>query len=266
MGTRYRVVGPRAQIYDLEMDDVVARVRAGSIKASTLIAPPGSEDFHPASAYDELSHLFPQLAGDGETIGEDLQLASRARVITYLTLAGLTAAMLMGALAPLCMLIGSFARFLLTTAAFGAVLGLGIHSALRQEERHLVNLSAAGFAGAGAVAWLFRGGAEFHAVHLAIIGFGGGVALAYGLGLNRPRAAALVVAATLLFPFSVFLTSLFAGRSLPFSLPMFLLPILALIGIALPALPFALFGLVLGVILTIRPDPMPRRPASVGRP
>jgi len=246
---RYRVVGPRSQMYELDAGEITDRIRGGSIKPGTLVALLGSEDFLPASHYPEFAQQFPHEIGTGE-LGDDLAAVSPRRIITYLTLAGLGGAMMMGFIAPLCLIIGVLPRFLITSAAFGAVLGLGVHSAMRDTDTRLVNITAAGFAAGGLVAWLFSSGGDFTALHGGIMGCIGGASLAYGLGLPRKRSVALVAAATILFPIAAYLPSLLVGRTLPMNIPMVFSPLVFLIAMVIPALPYAVFGCVVGIILS----------------
>lgn len=247
----YRVVGARAVVHELDERDVVSRIRSGMIRPTTLVAAAGSDDFAAASTFPELAIYFGDAIASSADEGE-LSTVSRARLITYLALAGLTAALLMSLITPLCLILGVFPRFLLTTAAFGAVLALGINSALRENDTRLINISAAGFAAGGVVAWLFSSGAQFSAFHLAIIGLGGGAGLAYGLRLPFRRAVPLVIAAVVLFPMAVILNPIKPGMSVNVSVPILFAPLISLVAMAIPALPFAAFGGVLGVVLSLR--------------
>ena len=80
--------------------------RGGQVTDSTLISPEGVESWKSAAEYPELRHYF-DIAGQKapaapESDVEEHATVSRARLITYLALAGLTGGWVMMVLGPLC--------------------------------------------------------------------------------------------------------------------------------------------------------------------
>ena len=153
----------------------------------------------------------------------------------------------MSFLAPICLLIGVFAKFVVSFAAFGAVLALGINSAVGEPNSRFINIGAGSFAAGGLVAWLMAGSGQFTPLHFSVIGLIGTAGLARGLGLPLRSAIPVVATAVVVFPISILLlrTSLFP-RNIEGGLGLLLLlPALVFI----PSLPFALFGGVLGGVI-----------------
>ena len=138
-------------------------------------------------------------------------------------------------------------------AAFGAIFGLGINSAMKQSDPRMIHVPAAGFAIGCVVAKILpiaMGQFGFTGFHLGVIGFFGGIGLAYALRLPVPRATPLVIAATILFPVSLMLDP--ARRGILINLPIpWILQIVA--DIAIRFFPIAVFGAILGVILAYGP-------------
>jgi len=150
----------------------------------------------------------------------------------------------------LCLLIGVFAKFVLSWAAFGAVLALGVTNAAKIEEPRIVHLTAAGFAAGGLLAWFLHApGGEFTPLHLAIIGLTGGAALSYAIRLPRQRAIVVTAAATLLFPVAILAIRFFTPGNLRISLPGFWVLLNLPLVMFIPVIPFAAFGAVIGSLI-----------------
>ena len=179
---------------------------------------------------------------------------SRARVIASMALAGFLAAALAGFISPICLLIGVFAKFVLTAAAFGAVLGLGVNHALKTDDQTVIHISAAGFAAGGLIAWLFRSrDGSFTAMTLAIMALIGVAALSYVIKLPRERAVAVTAAATILFPIAIVMMQRVRPPSVTGSL-LFVTMMMPLLNF-IPLLPFAMFGGILGAMMKWDPEP-----------
>lgn len=168
---------------------------------------------------------------------------SKKRLVVYMALAGLVGGAMMSFMAPLCMIIGSYARFSLTCLTLGAVLALGVNSAVQEENNTLIEIVGGGFAAGGSVAWLLSksGTRPFTPLEFGVIGLFGAASLAWGLGLPMKRAILVVIAATIAFPiaakiqvavpqFSNFLLSVLAHKFIPY-------------------LPLAAFGGVVGAVI-----------------
>jgi hypothetical protein len=258
-GVSYDVVLNGA-VETLDRNAMRDRIRRGEVDGATSIAVAGSESWMPAAEYPELqrylalaSHTVPQPAPVAD---DDYETVSAGRLIAYLTLAGFTAALMMSILAPVCMIFGGFAHDLLITGAFGAVLGLGINSALKQSNSRMINICAAGFAVGGLVATILPvplGEFGFSGVHLAVIGLCGGIGLAWALRLPPVRAIPVVAAATILFPLSLMAHPARHGMGLNIHVPLLLTPVLLLVVMSVPCIPFAIFGTVLGLTLAYGP-------------
>ncbi len=222
----------------------------GKVGAATRIREPHTEQWMLAGDLEELREDF-AVAAASHSIkrdGREGDHISRARLVAYMALAGLVAGGVMMVLAPLCLLIGVFAKFVLSWAAFGAVLALGICNAVKIHNPRIINVTAAGFAGGGLLSWfLHKPGGDFTAVHLAIIGLCGAAALSYAIQLPKQRAVVLTAVATVLFPIAVFAIRHFTPGDiqLPTFLAFLVLPLLMFV----PVLPFAAFGGVIGALI-----------------
>jgi hypothetical protein len=230
-------------------------IRGGQVTDSTLISPDGVESWKSAGEYPELRHYF-DIAGQKapaapESDVEEQATVSRARLITYLGLAGLTGGFIMMILGPLCMVLGGMGHDLVVTGAFGGVIGLGINSATKESNPRLIQLAAAGFAAGGLLAWILPvplGEFGFTPVHLAVIGICGTAALAWALKFTLRQAIPMVIAAAILFPLSFALD--LARHTTSVNVPVFYgLGILALLIVRF--LPFAMFGAGLGVAIAV---------------
>lgn len=236
----------------------IARLRnlivTGKIGAATRIRAPQSEEWMLAGDVEELRPDFEVAAAGHASRGTEGDYISRKRLVAYTTLAGFVAGAVMMIMSPLCLLIGVFAKFVLTWAGFGAVLALGICNAAKIEDSRIIHTTAAGFAAGGLLSWFLRApNANFTAVHLAIIGLCGAAALSYAIRLPKQRAVVLTAVATVLFPIAIWAIQHFTpGGSiqLPTFLAFLLLPVLMFI----PILPFAAFGGVIGALIDWGPE------------
>ncbi|MGZ8868812.1 MAG: DUF4339 domain-containing protein [Thermoanaerobaculia bacterium] len=224
-------------------------IRTGIVTAETAIATADGAEWRPAGEHEELRRYLDLASARREKATSTTTSVTPKRLITYLALGGLAAGAIMSILAPICLIFGVFAKFVLSFGAFGAVMGLAINSAVREPNTRLINLSAASFAAGGLVAWAMAGTSQFTPLHLAVIGMIGTAGLVYALGLPIKSALPVVIAAAVMFPVSVLLIpkiipegGVNLGRA-----TLLLLPLL----IFLPAVPFALFGGVLGGVMSM---------------
>ena len=223
-------------------------IRTGTVIPSTSVRERGTEQWTLAGDVEELRPDFDAMAG--QRAGDSSERISRTRLVAYMALAGLVAGGVMMILAPLCLLIGVFAKFVLTWAAFGAVLALGVTNAAKINEPRIVHLTAAGFAAGGLLAWFLHApDGEFTPLHLAIIGLAGGAALSYAIRLQRQRAILVTAAAAVLFPIAIFSIRLFTPGNLRISLPGFWVLLVIPLVMFIPVIPFAVFGGVIGSLI-----------------
>jgi hypothetical protein len=221
-------------------------IRTGIVDPSTPLSSDGKE-WRTASEFEELGRYLDLAAKNRESVAEATKgpAATPKRLILYLALAGLVAGSMLFVLAPFCMIIGAFPKFVLSFAAFGAVFALGINNAAGENDERLVMLSSLAFASGGLVAWGLTRGIDFTPVSFAVIATIGTAGLAYALGLSVMRAVPVVVAAALIFPISILLIPKTFG--LMMNVGLLALPLRFLI----PALPFALFGAVVGSVMSL---------------
>jgi hypothetical protein len=226
-------------------------IRNGTIRATTKDRETGAEQWRLAGDIDELRSDLDSAAASRVTEEADpTDHISRTRLIAYMALAGLVAGGVLVVLAPLCMLIGVFAKFVLSWAAFGAVLAMGITNATRVSEPRIVQLTAAGFAAGGLLAWFLHApGGDFTPLHMAIIGLTGGAALSYAIRLPMQRAVVVTAAATLLFPVANFAIRFFTPGNFRISLPGFWVLLIVPILMLIPVIPFAAFGGIIGALI-----------------
>lgn len=243
--------------YQVELQDGVEEfdfrqlrdlIRSGVVGATTFVSAAGGEEWKMAADHEDLRRYIELAGAARESAALAPPSVSAKRLIIYLALGGLVAGAIMSILAPICLFIGVFAKFVVSFAAFGAVLALGINSAVREDDTRLIGITAASFAAGGLVAWLIRGTAQFTAMHFAIIGLIGAAGLCWGLGFGLRRAIPVVAAALVFFPLAVAML----GRFLPEGQ---ISPILALLvlplSIFLPSIPFAFFGGILGAVMAM---------------
>jgi len=231
------------------------RIRSGEVNGSTQISPEGVEEWKSAGEYPELRRYLDLASQHSPSTkresDEEVTTVSRSRLITYLALAALTGAWLMMILSPICLIFGGFGHDVIVTAAFGAVLGLGINSATKESNPRLIQLSAAGFAAGGLVASILPvplGEFGFTPVHFAVIGACGAAGLAWALKLSLRQAIPMVAAAVIFFPlsFALDMARHSSGANIPF---FFGLGLVALMLVRF--LPFAMFGAILGITLAV---------------
>jgi len=203
------------------------------------------------------------MAGDVDELRPDLDAAatsrdsgtaetedriSRPRLIASMALAGLVAGGMMMLLAPICLFMGVLAKFVLSCAAFGGVLGLGLTNAAKVEDSRVIHISAGGFAIGGLLAWFLRAPtADFTPLHLGIIGVCGGAAFSYAIRLPMQRAITVTAAAAILFPISIVAIRYVTPSqiTIPRALSFVALPVLFF----LPVVPFAAFGGIIGSLI-----------------
>lgn len=256
---RYTVVNAKAAVEEIDRNELRSRIRGGSITPETLMASRGTEDWQPAGRYPELKRYFDLASQAPESQQEspipDYIATTPLRLILFVALGAFAARVLMQFIAPICLIFGGFARFIITSAAFGAVLAWGINKAFRETDNNrLVNISAAGFTAGGMVAWLFSSsGSDWRPIHAFLMALIGTAVMCYGLGLSISRAVPAVIAAAILFPLSEALNPL-KPQAGSFEGPAFLIPLVILALYVLPAVPFLLFGSVLGAVIAYAPD------------
>lgn len=224
-------------------------IRNGTVTATTSVREAGGETWSLAGDLDDLRGDLDAAATsrDGRQAAAEDHI-SRPRLIAYMALAGLVAGGMMMILAPICLFMGVLAKFVLSCAAFGGALGLGVINAAKVEDSRVIHLSAAGFAAGGLVAWFLRSpNAEFTPLHLAIIGVIGGAAFSYAIHLPVPRAVVVTAAAAILFPISIVAVRYVTPKSL--TLPTWLAYLLLPLLFFLPVVPFAAFGGIIGSLI-----------------
>ena len=241
---RYHVALPAGvEVFDhRQLKDLI---RTGIVDPFTQVSSDGKE-WRMASEFEELARYLALAARNRESLAAAAKGPSVTpkRLVLYLALAGLVAGAMLFILAPLCMIIGVFPKFVLSFAAFGAVFALGINNAAGETDQRLVMMSSLAFAGGGLVAWSLKGGIDFTPARFAVIAIIGTAGLAYALGLSVKRAVPVVAAAAVIFPISILLIPKTFGL---LSLGLLAVPLQFLI----PALPFALFGAVVGSVMSM---------------
>jgi hypothetical protein len=255
--------GPRVRRFDVhltsEQIEQVSQprlrtlIRNGAVNATTRVRESGAADWMFAGDLDEfradLDAVAMHRAGRGNPVPEER--ISRRRLVAYMALAGLVAGGVLFVLGPICLLVGIFAKFVIDWAAFGAVIALGLTNALKIEEPRILYTTAAGFAGGGLVAWLLHGSSsEFSGVQLAIIGLAGGAALSHAIRMPLRKAAMVTVAAMILFPIAIWAIPRFAPITMRLSASGPLVYLVFAISMFLPMLPFAVFGGVIGSLIS----------------
>ena len=248
-GIRYEVELPNG-VEQFETRQVRDLIRSGLVGSLTPIRVAGTDDWISAADAPELRRYVDLAAKAREktSVSATPSVSSR-RLILYLALGGLVAGAMMSLLAPICLIIGVFAKFVISFGAFGAVLALGINSAVGEQDNRLINMTAASFAAGGLLAWLMRGTGEFTVIHFAVIGLVGAAGLAWTLGFDLRRSAAVVITAVIFFPLSIIMIGAFIPKG-EFSMGisgLLLLPLLLFI----PSIPFAIFGGVLGAVMSM---------------
>ncbi|HSP16385.1 MAG TPA: hypothetical protein VLV78_16685 [Thermoanaerobaculia bacterium] len=189
-----------------------------------------------------------EVAATARRSADGVRSVSRTRTIASMALAGCLAGAMASFIAPICLIVGVFPKFVITAGAFGAVLGLGVNQALKTDDQRIIHISAGGFAAGGLLAWLFHSpNADFTAMHLAIIALAGMAALSYAAGLPRGRAIVVTAVAAILFPITMSMITRVPIPSVSGSVLYVaaMMPLLSLI----PLLPFAIFGAIVGALM-----------------
>ncbi|HEX6178133.1 MAG TPA: hypothetical protein VF057_07230, partial [Thermoanaerobaculia bacterium] len=220
-------------------------IRTGIVEPFTQISTDGKE-WRIASEVEELRRYLDLAAKNRDAAAAAAKgpTVTPKRLILYLALGGLVAGAMLFVLAPLCMIIGAFPKFVLSFAAFGAVFALGINNAAGEDDQRLVMLSSLAFAAGGLVAWGLSGGVDFTPLRFAVIAIIGTAGLTYALGLSVARAIPVVAAAAVIFPISILLIPKTFGLM---NIGLLAVPLQFLI----PALPFAVFGAVVGSVMSL---------------
>lgn len=245
---RFEIQLPGQEVQEVTQPRLRTLIRNSTVTLTTSVRERGSEQWALAGDIDDFRADFESAAAARASDDVDRDSISRKRLVSYMALAGLVAGGMMVILAPLCLLIGVFAKFVISWVAFGAVLALGVTNAARIEDPRIIHVTAAGFAGGGLLAWFFRApGGDFTAVHLAIIGLVGGAALSFAIQLPLQRAIVVTAAATLLFPLAIFAIPLFRpiAKILPLSLGVINAPLFIFVQV----IPFAIFGALIGSLI-----------------